>query len=130
MLWVSTELLLLCNTAKKHRTKLAVAVVPTLHSSMKQLAYRLLMKLSVAYHKHLLIYMEMPISNTHKFHLQHQKEAQSNLGTAAPPPITQSMDSSAACATSCAIPTADESNHSDMGMLHHTAVPHSSCMLH
>jgi len=45
--------------------------------------------------------------------------------------ITQRMNSSAACATSCAMSTEDESNQSAAGMQHHTAVglPHSSCML-
>jgi len=38
------------------------------------------------------------------------------------PLLTQRMDSSAVCATSCAMPTADEDNHSAAGMLH----PHCS----
>jgi len=35
-----------------------------------------------------------------------------------PHPLTQRMDSSAACASSCAMPTVDETNHSAAGMLH------------
>jgi len=50
------------------------------------------------------------------------KKFQSNLGRAASLPIIQRMDSSAPCATSCAIPTVDESNHSAAGSLH----PHYS----
>jgi len=38
----------------------------------------------------------------------------------------QRMDSRAACATGCAMPTADESNHSATAVCYiHTAVPHS-----
>jgi len=45
------------------------------------------------------------------------RKSQSNLGTAASPPLTQRMDSSAACPTSCAMPTADKSNHSGAGTI-------------
>jgi len=50
------------------------------------------------------------------------KKSQSNLGRATLPPLMQRMDSSAAFATSCAMPTGDESNHSATDMLH----PHCS----
>jgi len=51
------------------------------------------------------------------------KKSQSNFGKAMSPPLWQRMvDSSAACATSCAMPTTDKSNHSATGKLH----PHHS----
>jgi len=40
------------------------------------------------------------------------------LGRAASPSLTQKMDSPAACAISCTVPTADESNHSATSTLH------------
>jgi len=42
----------------------------------------------------------------------------SHLGRACHYPSWQKKDSLASCDTSCAIPTADESNHSAMGTLH------------
>ena len=56
------------------------------------------------------------------------KSSHSHLGRAASPPLTQRMDSPASCATSCAMPIADKSNHSAAGTLH----PHRSatCFLH
>ena len=50
---------------------------------------------------------------------------QSHLGRARRYPLRQRMESPASCATSCAIPAADESNHSATGIRHiHIAVPH------
>ena len=53
---------------------------------------------------------------------------QSHLGRARNYPLQQRMNSSASFATNCAVPTADEFNHSAMGMLH----PHCSgtCVLY
>lgn len=50
-------------------------------------------------------------------HLHLNEKPQNNLGRAASPPLMQGMDSSAACVTRCAMPTADESNHTAMSML-------------
>jgi len=49
---------------------------------------------------------------------EHYKSSQSHLGRAASPPLTTENGLAAACATSCAMPTADKSNHSAVGMLH------------
>ena len=51
------------------------------------------------------------------------RNPKSKFGRATSPPLTQEMYSSAVCATTCAVPTARESNHLAAGMLYvHTAV--------
>jgi len=50
------------------------------------------------------------------------EKSQNNLRRVTSPPLIHRMESSAACVTSCAMTTADESNHSAAGMLH----PHCS----
>jgi len=50
------------------------------------------------------------------------KKSQIKLGRATSPLVMQRMDSSAACATSCSVPTVGESSHSAAGTLH----PHRS----
>jgi len=47
-----------------------------------------------------------------------QQEIHSNLGKATSPLVMQRMHSSALCATSYVMPTADESNHSTAGTIH------------
>jgi len=49
-------------------------------------------------------------SETNCHHHNNNKKSQNNLGRAASPPLTQRMDSSAACASSCAMSTVDESS--------------------
>jgi len=47
-----------------------------------------------------------------------------SFGKSASPPITAENALTALCASSCAVPTTDESNHSAVGALHlHCAVP-------
>jgi len=54
----------------------------------------------------------------------------SNLGRAHCYPSWQRMDTPASCATSCVIPTADESNHSSMGTLHPHHSATATCILY
>jgi len=62
------------------------------------------------------------------FYSRRNKSCQKSFGKSATLPSRQRMDSPASCATNCAVPSAEESNHSSVGTLH----PHRSatCVLY
>jgi len=51
-------------------------------------------------------------------HQEHNKSTQSHLGRAVSPPLPAENGLNRGCATICAMPTEDESNHSAAGTLH------------